>query len=205
MIVRYKLKESFIAETWKNENKRGRKIEIKEGFLFKTGNWSGCESVLTNKGEWICDTDCKEFFEMFEVITLDFWKNIFEKLYKYGMVMAWNNKRAIPYHENISGLKLFIDNKEIISIANNNLADCSKDTFDVSPDLYYIDKENKKIELGYCDLEEKTLINFLSKFIKAEKKRLKTEVKKLEDKNIIILDEPNINIDSENFVKEEKE
>jgi len=70
MKVKYKSEKEFTQETWLNENNKGQVIIIIKGDTFKTGAWGhgGYESVLTDKGEWICDIDCREFDEMFEVI-----------------------------------------------------------------------------------------------------------------------------------------
>lgn len=70
MKVKYKNEEDFIQETWLNEDKKGQVIVIKTDDIFETGSWGhgGYQSVLTNKGEWICDVDCREFNEMFEVV-----------------------------------------------------------------------------------------------------------------------------------------
>lgn len=70
MKVKFIRNAEFTQETWVNENEKGQVIVIKTGETFKTGAWGhgGYESVLTDKGEWICDVDCIEFNEMFEVI-----------------------------------------------------------------------------------------------------------------------------------------
>ena len=71
MKVRFINEEEFTQETWKNENKKGQTITIRKGDTFETSGWGhgGYESVLTDKGEWICDVDCKEFAELFEIIS----------------------------------------------------------------------------------------------------------------------------------------
>lgn len=70
MKVEFISEESFTQQTWKHENKKGKKVTIHKGEIFKTGPWGygGYESVLTNEGEWICDVDCKEFNELFKII-----------------------------------------------------------------------------------------------------------------------------------------
>ena len=70
MKVKYKNDKELTQVTWLNENNRGQMITIHKGDIFKTGAWGhgGYQSVLTNKDEWICDVDCKEFNELFEVI-----------------------------------------------------------------------------------------------------------------------------------------
>jgi len=70
MKVKYKNDKEFAQETWLNENEKGQVITINKGDIFKTSAWGygGIESVLTYKGEWICDVDCREFNKMFEVI-----------------------------------------------------------------------------------------------------------------------------------------
>jgi hypothetical protein len=70
MKVRFIREEKLIVQTWQNENNKGQIITIYKGDIFETDTW-GCgdfESVLTDKGEWICDIDCKKFNELFEVI-----------------------------------------------------------------------------------------------------------------------------------------
>jgi hypothetical protein len=70
MKVRFVSEKDFTQETWENENKKGQVITIRKGDTFETGAWGygGYESVLTDKGEWICDVDCKEFNNLFEII-----------------------------------------------------------------------------------------------------------------------------------------
>ena len=69
MKVEFIREKEFIQETWKDENKRGQMVTIYKGDIFETGLWGRSESVLTNKGEWICDIDCKEFNELFRVVS----------------------------------------------------------------------------------------------------------------------------------------
>lgn len=70
MKVKFIRDEEFTQETWLNENEKGQVITIHKGETFKTGAWGygGIESVLTDKGEWVCDCDCQGFDELFEVI-----------------------------------------------------------------------------------------------------------------------------------------
>lgn len=70
MKVKFTSEKELIQKTWKNENIKGQIITIKKGDIFETGAWGygGYESVLTNKGEWICDVECKAFIELFEVV-----------------------------------------------------------------------------------------------------------------------------------------
>lgn len=70
MKVKFKREEKLTQSTWLNENNEGQVITIRKGDTFETGAWGhgGYESVLTDKGEWICDVDCKEFNELFEVV-----------------------------------------------------------------------------------------------------------------------------------------
>lgn len=70
MKVKFIRDKEFTQETWENENKKGQVITIHKGDTFETGGWGygGYESVLTDKGEWICDVDCKEFNELFEIV-----------------------------------------------------------------------------------------------------------------------------------------
>lgn len=69
MKVKFIRDEEFIQETWLNENEKGQVITIHKGETFNTGAWGygGIESVLTDKGEWICDCDCRGFDELFEI------------------------------------------------------------------------------------------------------------------------------------------
>lgn len=71
MLVEFINNENFVQQTWKHENKKGQIITICKGDKFKTKPWGygGYESVVTDKGEWICDVDCKEFNEMFKAIS----------------------------------------------------------------------------------------------------------------------------------------
>lgn len=73
MKVKYMRDEEFSQSTWLNENEKGQVITIRKGDIFETGAWGrgGYESVLTKKGEWICDVYCKEFNELFEMVTGD--------------------------------------------------------------------------------------------------------------------------------------
>jgi len=83
MKVKFKNDKELTQVTWLNENNRGQMITIHKGDIFKTGAWGhgGYESVITDKGEWICDVDCKEFNELFEVVIEDiigqerYWKS----------------------------------------------------------------------------------------------------------------------------------
>lgn len=70
MKVEFIRDEEFVQETWENEDKKGQTITISKGDTFTTGPWGrgGYQSVLTDKGEWICDVECKEFDELFKVV-----------------------------------------------------------------------------------------------------------------------------------------
>lgn len=89
MRVKYIGEKELVQETWKSENKKGQVITIKKGDVFYTEMWGCSESVVTDKGEWICDIDCKEFNELFEVIKMELWQVQFiRQLYFYETTIS---------------------------------------------------------------------------------------------------------------------
>jgi HKD family nuclease len=73
MKVQYKSNNPIVMETWINEQEKGNSITIKKGYIFETSQWGSrimgvSESVVTDKNEWMCDVDCKEFNELFDII-----------------------------------------------------------------------------------------------------------------------------------------
>lgn len=73
MRVVYKCDNSLVMETWLNEDEKGKNIIVKKGDIFETSQWGSrimgiSESVVTDRHEWMCDVDCKEFNELFDII-----------------------------------------------------------------------------------------------------------------------------------------
>ena len=73
MKVIYKCDNPLVMETWLNEDIKGENVKVKKGYIFETSQWGGVmsgysESVVTNKHEWMCNVDCKEFNELFDII-----------------------------------------------------------------------------------------------------------------------------------------
>lgn len=59
--------EPTVVDAWV-DSCRKKSYNISKDEVFKIGSWGRCESVMTDKDEWLCDTDSQLFKDNFQFI-----------------------------------------------------------------------------------------------------------------------------------------
>ena len=83
---------------------------------------------------------------------LKFWKRIEEELLKYGEVKIWcDDYMVLPNHDNICGLKLYMDKEQKLSIISHKHSYGGDNEFEVMPGF---DEDYRNDVQGYLSEDE---------------------------------------------------